>query len=360
MRNTDRSPKNDARRRALCLVACVAGVLAACGKFDHSKITMPEFEFVTTENLHGIACAGRGRLWACGNYGTILVSGDGGATWSAQQSGLETTMLGSIACADARHVWAAGVGGTIVHTRDGGETWISQVSGTERNLLDLFFLDRSRGWAVGEFGTIIGTTDGGVAWHRLSDSHDTIFNDVRFVDARSGWVVGEFGTILHTADGGATWQPQHCAGIVPPPDESGWDRPLPALYGLWFTGPDTGWIVGMDGVIMHTTDGGATWERLDSPSARPLYSVCVQGRQGWIVGNKGVCLQSHDGGLTWQLREDALKTKFWLREALLCGEDAGVIVGERGTIARTVDGGATWEQISGFRYDMEEFGLTDF
>ena len=42
------------------------------------------------------------------------------------------------------------------------------------------------------------------------------------------------------------------------------------------------------------------------------------------------------------------------------GDCNGIIGGARGTIVLTGDGGATWNIISGFRYDMEEFGLADF
>ena len=31
---------------------------------------------------------------------------------------------------------------------------------------------------------------------------------VCFTDANSGWTVGDYGTILHTTDGGSTWNPQ--------------------------------------------------------------------------------------------------------------------------------------------------------
>ena len=83
-------------------------------------------------------------------------------------------------------------------------------------------------------------------------------------------------------------------------------------------------------------------------------------QKGWIVGNKGAYLMSNDGGNTWDLRETAIKTKFWLREISFVGDLHGLIVGARGTIVLTEDGGENWEIISGFSYDMEEFGLADF
>jgi photosystem II stability/assembly factor-like uncharacterized protein len=69
---------------------------------------------------------------------------------------------------------------------------------------------------------------------------------------------------------------------------------------------------------------------------------------------------SSDGGSTWQVKEDAIKTKFWLRKVAFCDAMHGLIVGARGTIVLSDDGGAHWNIISGFTYDMPEFGLADF
>ncbi len=341
-------------------VGIAALLLSACSKFDRSKIKMPEFDFVTTENLHSIACVDREHIWLSGNYGTILFSSDGGTTWQAQDSGIDELLLCCIAFADERNGWAAGVGGTMLHTADGGSAWVRQDTGADGNILDIFFLDERRGWAVGEFGMVIHTRDGGGTWVSQREPTDTLFNDVFFADELTGWIVGEFGTILHTRDGGETWQAQECPDLEQQVDEYDWERPMPALYGLWFVDNSTGWIVGMDGVILHTDSGGASWKRIASGTDKPLYGITVHGRTGWIVGNKGVFIASTDGGATWQVQEGLIKTKYWLRDVACIDEGAGIIVGARGTLARKGNEEASWDLISGFRYDMEEYGLADF
>jgi photosystem II stability/assembly factor-like uncharacterized protein len=343
------------------LAAALMVLLAGCGKFDRSKIRMPKFTFITSENLHSIARADAGNVWVSGSYGTIIHSTDSGRTWQPQQSGVGDLLLGSIAFVNSREGWAAGVKGTVIHTTDGGATWQPQRSTTENDILDLFFLNANRGWAVGEMGMLIRTIDGGRTWASPVEEQDTIYNDVFFADNQTGWIVGEFGSILHTADGGVTWQPQQCAELAhAAAGDADWERPLPALYGIFFLDARRGWIVGMDGVIIATEDGGLTWKRLQSGTDKPLYSVQIRGSRGWIVGNKGIYLLSADGGQTWQAQNEALKTKFWLRDAAFGDDQQGLIVGARGTIARSTDGGASWEMLSGFRYDMEEFGLADF
>jgi photosystem II stability/assembly factor-like uncharacterized protein len=334
-------------------------IFFGCERFDRSKIKMPEFKFVTTESLHSIAYVDAQHMWVSGNYGTILFSSDGGKTWEKQKSGIKELLLGSIAFANQSEGWTVGVKGTVVHTSDGGKTWATQQSGTGNDLFDLFFLDARHGWAVGEFGTIIHTQDSGKTWTSQIEEQDTIYNDVFFVDRQTGWVVGEFGTILHTVDGGKTWQPQECKDIVPVISEAEWEKPLPALYGIYFLDRNTGWIVGMDGVVIKTTDGGVNWKKMYSGTDKPLYSIAIKGSKGWVVGNKGIYLMSEDSGETWAAKPEAIKTKFWLREVSFC-DDMGLIIGSRGTIVRSSDGGSSWDIISGFRYDMEEFGLADF
>ena len=334
-------------------------LVSGCGKFDRSNIKMPEFSYVTTENLHGAAYVDQKYIWVCGRYGTIYNSSDNGATWQKQESGVKE-LLGSIVFVSQKQGWAAGVKGTILHTSDGGATWMAQKSGQELNILDLFFLNSDFGWAVGENGMILHTTNGGKDWMKQGESVDTFYNDVFFTDRKTGWIAGEFGTILHTQDGGATWKPQTCAAIEKAVAESDWDRPLPALYGLYFKDQNEGWVVGMDGIILKTLNGGELWTQIPSGTEKPLYSIVVGKKSGWIVGNKGQYLMSEDSGQTWSLKQGRIKSRFWLRELAFSNEQQGIIVGARGTIVQTKNAGRSWTHISGIRYDMEEFGLADF
>ncbi len=333
--------------------------LSACEKFDRSKIAMPKMKFITGENLHSVACLDASHAWILGNHGTIYCSPDGGTTWNKQETGLDVLLEDAVFISKDEG-WAVGVAGTIIHTPDGGKTWKQQKSPTGKDLLDVFFLDAQHGWAVGEYGTIINTADGGATWASQIEEKDTVYNCIFFADVNSGWVVGEFGTILHTEDGGKSWNPQECKDIIPAVSAKEWEKPLPALYGIFFLDRNQGWIVGMDGVIIKTEDSGKNWKRLQSGTDKPLYNLLIRGDKGWVVGNKGTYLMSGDGGNTWTAKPDAIKTKFWLRQVSFCDEKNGFIVGSTGTIATTGDGGVTWKIISGFSYEMEEFGLADF
>src|SRR5262249_12649078 len=71
----------------------------------------------------------------------------------------------SVHFADAQRGWAVGFSsGTIMATGDGGASWRPQTSGTTENLWSIHFADAQRGWAVGAGGTIVATSDGGANW----------------------------------------------------------------------------------------------------------------------------------------------------------------------------------------------------
>ena len=75
-------------------------------------------------------------------------------------------------------------------------------------------------------------------WQALSSGTSQSLRGVHFpVDPATGWVVGVTGTILKTTDGGLSWTTQ----ITPT---------LSALEEVYFRDNSTGWAVGMSGWIL--------------------------------------------------------------------------------------------------------------
>ena len=62
------------------------------------------------------------------------------------------------------------------------------------------------------------------------------------------WLLAAAGDVLHTADGGRTWQAARVAGLAPL-------RPS----ALQFTAPNDGWMLTGDGGLLKTTNRGRTW-----------------------------------------------------------------------------------------------------
>ncbi|MBN2107428.1 MAG: hypothetical protein JW832_08365 [Deltaproteobacteria bacterium] len=330
---------------------------AGCGR-SREKMKMPVIKMVTSDNVIAVAAPDDKNVWIVGNYGVIYHSADSGASWTKQESGVET-LLCDIVFLDDTCGWAAGSRGLILHTADGGATWRTQESGTRRHLLALWFADKDHGWAVGEYSTILYTHDGGNTWARQGEERDKIFNKVCFVDRENGWIVGEAGIMLRTVNGGAAWEPVVPEFFKRASLEEEYDNPRPTLFGLYFADRQHGWICGMDSTILRTTDGGGAWELLKTRKGEPVYNIFVKANRGWAVGNKGTYLLSRDGGMTWDKQEDLIKTKLLLADVVFSSQNTGWIVGASGTILKSTDAGDSWSFSSGLSYIFEGFKMPE-
>jgi photosystem II stability/assembly factor-like uncharacterized protein len=165
------------------------------------------------QNLNGIFMKDQLGGWAVGNNGTIIVTGNGGGTWTAQTSNAAGIALNGVDFAfdsgtGSSRGAVVGAGGAVRYTADSGTTWSTGVSNTGNDLFAVDMLDIATGWAVGANGTIVKTTDGGATWTAQASNSGAGLYAVHFVDANNGWVAGAGGTLITTADGGATWTVQ--------------------------------------------------------------------------------------------------------------------------------------------------------
>ncbi|MGB8509869.1 MAG: YCF48-related protein, partial [Pyrinomonadaceae bacterium] len=143
-----------------------------------------------------------------------------------------------------------------------------------------------------------------------------------------------------------------------------WQNPLPqgnAIYAVRFASDKlTGWAVGADGVILHTTNGGYGWEEQKSQTPVPLYGLYVKDKRVAVaVGARGVALVTTDGGGKWIARETGVKDHLY---GIAFAPDAlrGWAVGSYGRIIATNDGGRTWKpQASGVKAHLFAVAFAD-
>ena len=127
----------------------------------------------------------------------------------------------------------------------------------------------------------------GKKWKKVTSGTTASLSAVFFLDEKQGWVVGANGTIRRSQDGGNTWQQQLVDTQVP-------------FYGLSFVSPSEGWVVGGNGTILHTKDGGTHWVDQASKTSAALYGIqFLTARHGTVVGAVGTVLMTDDGGITW-------------------------------------------------------------
>jgi photosystem II stability/assembly factor-like uncharacterized protein len=223
--------------------------------------------------------------------------------------------LSDVEFADLRHGWAVGnlsgtgpanaAGGVLLTTSDGGVAWTAQsVPAGIGRLSRLSVVDATHGWAVGVASdgkpVLIATGDGGATWstQALPDGVRTL-RDIAFLDQQRGWAVGE--------------------SSIPPPPEAG-------------TGMDAG-------VVLTTTDGGATWSR-QATTAGSLWSLAIVDGETVFAGGGYGLFSTSDGGSTWARQPFALPaldaisftdaTHGWVTHSMFS------------TVCHTDDGGRTW------------------
>jgi photosystem II stability/assembly factor-like uncharacterized protein len=103
--------------------------------------------------------------------------------------------------------------------------------------------------------------------------------------------------------------------------------------------------VGLDGTILRTTDGGATWTLQASGTTDVLFAVAFKdANTGTAVGGvwgedpAGIILRTTNGGATWILQSSG--TMWTLLSVAFTDANTGAVVGDYGTILHTTDGGA--------------------
>lgn len=194
--------------------------------------------------------------------------------------------------------------------------------------------------AVGEHGYAITSDDEGVTWQRAAGLRRTMLTRVAFADDKAGWLVGHDGLIAVTADGGSSWKEQRFA----PADEE-------PLLGVHARDAANAIAVGAYGLYLETADGGATWnERALAPEGeeddRHLNAVTAFGGSKLaIVGESGLVKVSLDNGMTWTAVMPPYEGSYF--GALPIGTDGLMIYGLRGQAFVTADAGLTWTAAEG-------------
>ncbi len=243
------------------------------------------------------------------SYGAVVYkTTDGGGTWAKKIISNNQGEIGiQLQFVDADYGWISVVNfatmtGYIYKTTDGGNTWsllLTMPPPLPDEMLSFYFVDHNEGWMVSindnpPLFKISQSTDGGSSWNeQYSDNTtngDTLSASgaMQFVDSNNGWVVGPNGRILKTTDGGSNWTLLTTANL--------------GIYAnskcLYFLDANTGWIgtnihtpnQPTTHLLINTTDGGSTWTQQPVPfTDNSVFSIYfVDAQNGWITADTGV------------------------------------------------------------------------
>ena len=175
---------------------------------------------------------------------------------------------------------------------------------------------------------------------KTSGTKETL-NDVKFFGDQLGWVVGVKGLILHTTDSGNTWVKQR--------------SPTSAnLTKVFFINSLIGWAVGDSGKILKTTNGGTYWELKNSNVTSTITSLqFLNENLGWASAKsttssplRAIVLKTTDGGNSWfasaTIRFEPTSLHFTNANNGIIGSQDGPSFAFSKKLQKTTDGGITW------------------
>lgn len=257
-------------------------------------------------DLLGIACWGPKQAWVVGEGGTVLTTDDAGKEWRSIDVGVRTR-LRAVARAAEGVVYVAGDAGEIRVSSDVGRSWqaipapsvvwssvairhdggpalLTTVGGEiyrhDRTAESLVRVgasaagalhavavshDGATAAAVGDHGVMLVSFDGGVTWVDRPSGTTRALRDVWVAGERGGRViaVGDGGVVVDGATGARD-------GATPKVLGAGGDLRLRALH---LSASGHGAIVGDEGMLFVTDDGGATWTQVSTGDRRNVYAV---------------------------------------------------------------------------------------
>jgi photosystem II stability/assembly factor-like uncharacterized protein len=310
-------------------------------KLDRAKYGLTDVAFADAD--HG---------WAIGynnvnNQSIILRTTDGGAHWTTRSlPAWYNYEFASVKALDASHLWTAGSEGSpdsvILGSANGGSSWSRQTSHTKQYLLSVDFVSPSDGWIAGTTGTLLHTTDGGAHWSRVKTvgTADDLWS-VDFSDALNGWIAGGSvvtgdGFIRRTSDGGASWQVQTSTAGA---ELFSVAAPIAGSPGYAVGGA----AIGGQGVVLTSADGGS-WDTRAEHQSEWFCDVAATGGLGaWLVGEQGTVMQTTDGGGLWTSFD--LGTTSDLTAASFTSPLDGWVVGDCEQLFHTSNGGGSWSSV---------------
>jgi len=213
-----------------------------------------------------------------------------------------------------------------------------------KGLLQALVKAGSRLVAVGQRGHIVISTDGGASWRQSPVPVSSDLTSVYFVDDREGWVVGHDGVILHTRDGGDSWELQLTG-------RSANELLVWAMKRKVVAEPNSDDAKKLLAEAMRYQEQGAD---------KPFLDVWfADSKMGYAVGAYNLIFRTSDGGKHWEPWFDRTENpKFFNLYAIRAAGNSLYIAGEGGLVLKLDAAGQRFRAVA-TPYEGSFFGVVD-
>lgn len=320
--------------RLLCVAGAVlvqAGALAAEPAAEPIVQPAAHLPQAAQAGLLASASAGR-RIVAVGERGVVMLSDDEGRHFrQAGRVPMDVTLT-SVSFADERQGWAVGHWGVVLATQDGGESWSVQRQDVrhDRPLFAVHFFDGQHGVAVGLWSLVLVTADGGVSWREVTPGPP---EGAKKADLNLlGLFADEHGTLYAAAE----------RGMVLRSDDRGasWTYATTGYKGSFWTGLALpGGVLlagGLRGSLYRSVDDGRSWVRVETGSKSSITALAARGQRVVAVGLDGLVLTSTDAGATF--RADMRADHAALTGVAMLADQRQVYFSRQGVVADPASG----------------------
>ncbi|MFC1670562.1 YhjD/YihY/BrkB family envelope integrity protein [Spirochaetota bacterium] len=226
--------------------------------------------------------------------------------------------------------WIIGDEGILLKTTDRGETWhIHKFDDFKFN--DIHMTSRRRGFATTDNGLLFKTKDGAENWTISNWEDITSFTKIKFYN-NQGIITGNNGYILRSNDYGNNWEKEQI-------NSAKYRDRWVTLNNVFFISENTIWLVGSDGTILLSIDGGKKWKSKRFSETNYYTAIFLNKKTGFVAGNKGEIIFTEDMGKKWKRKLIASSriNKLYFKDKTLYS------IGDTGLIMISTDMGKTWK-----------------
>ena len=181
-------------------------------------------------------------------------------------------------------------------------------------------------------------------WTKLNSPTNLKIENIFCVDSINCWAAGDSGLIIHTSDGGQTWEVQN-SGVSE------------LIQDIFFMDKNIGWAVSTrfdslyGSYILYTTNAGLIWEKtffeIENKFFQTIYFL--DSLNGFVAGGPSEAFYiTSDGGISWNStqQDSSIYSSLPVLKIVFYSKQYGIACGGRidlmGVIWKTTDGGLNW------------------